>query len=160
MRRCIFSIVSVSPRWPCTWAQPVMPGLTLWRRDNGEIRSANASLRAIGCGRGPNNRHFAQQYIHQLGKLVDIRAPQNTTNAHHRAHQGDRGRKPIGGSARRWNSGGSHGRASAHFQSIRMSGQQLGGVVFGLEDKDVMLCADGPLESHEDRESLSVEWVC
>src|SRR5215471_4175349 len=91
MRRCIFSIVSVSPRWPCTWAQPVMPGLTLWRRDNGEIRSANASLRAIGCGRGPNNRHFAQQYIHQLGKLVDIRAPQNTANAHHRAHQGDWG---------------------------------------------------------------------
>jgi hypothetical protein len=38
---------------PCTWAQPVMPGWTLWRRDNGEIRSANASLRAIGCGRGP-----------------------------------------------------------------------------------------------------------
>src|SRR5262249_23235733 len=37
----------------CTWAQPVMPGLTLWRRDNGEICSANASLRAIGCGRGP-----------------------------------------------------------------------------------------------------------
>src|SRR5215813_10413412 len=53
MRRRIFSIVSVSPRWPCTWAQPVMPGLTLWRRDNGEIRSANASFRAIGCGRGP-----------------------------------------------------------------------------------------------------------
>src|SRR6266436_5878876 len=53
MRRRIFSIVSVSSRWPCTWAQPVMPGLTLWRRDNGEIRSANASLRAIGCGRGP-----------------------------------------------------------------------------------------------------------
>src|SRR5262249_21504524 len=53
MRRRIFSIVSVCPRWPCTWAQPVMPGLTLWRRDNGEICSANASLRAIGCGRGP-----------------------------------------------------------------------------------------------------------
>src|SRR6266481_6461414 len=53
MRRRIFSSVSVSPRWPCTWAQPVMAGLTLWRRDNGEIRSANASLRAIGCGRGP-----------------------------------------------------------------------------------------------------------
>src|SRR5215831_709040 len=45
-----------------------MPGLTLWRRDNGEIRSANASLRAIGCGRGPNNRHFAQQYISPAGE--------------------------------------------------------------------------------------------
>jgi hypothetical protein len=30
-----------------------MPRLTLWRRDNGEIRFANASFRAIGCGRGP-----------------------------------------------------------------------------------------------------------
>src|SRR5262249_30891078 len=32
-----------------------------------------------------NDRHVAQQYIHQLGELVDIRAPQNTVNAHHRA---------------------------------------------------------------------------
>src|SRR5215831_19628202 len=30
-----------------------------------------------------NDRHFAQQYIHQLGELVDIRAPQNTANARH-----------------------------------------------------------------------------
>jgi hypothetical protein len=27
--------------------------LHLWRRENGEIRSANASSRAIECGRGP-----------------------------------------------------------------------------------------------------------
>src|SRR5258708_11971477 len=30
-----------------------------------------------------NDRHFAQQYIHQLGELVDIRPPQNTANARH-----------------------------------------------------------------------------
>ena len=31
MRAAILSSVSVSPRRPLTWAQPVMPGLTLWR---------------------------------------------------------------------------------------------------------------------------------
>src|SRR5260370_37281692 len=72
MRRGIFSIVSVSPRWPCTWAQPVMRGLTLWRRDNGEIRSANASLRAIGCGRGPTIDISPSCNIHQLWELVDL----------------------------------------------------------------------------------------
>src|SRR5258705_10497833 len=30
-----------------------------------------------------NDRHFAHQYIHQLGELVDIRPPQNTANARH-----------------------------------------------------------------------------
>jgi hypothetical protein len=30
-----------------------------------------------------NDRHFAQQYIHQLGELVDIRAPHNAANARH-----------------------------------------------------------------------------
>src|SRR5215813_13060106 len=30
-----------------------------------------------------NDRHFAQQYIHQLGELVDIGPPQNTANARH-----------------------------------------------------------------------------
>src|SRR5262249_28850465 len=30
-----------------------------------------------------NDRHFAQQYIHKLGELVDIRAPQNADNARH-----------------------------------------------------------------------------
>ena len=32
MRLAIFSSVSVSPRRPLTWAQPVIPGRTLWRR--------------------------------------------------------------------------------------------------------------------------------
>ena len=45
MRRRIFSTVSVSPRQPFTWAQ--------LRRESEEIRAANISLRAIGCGRGP-----------------------------------------------------------------------------------------------------------
>src|SRR5262249_38004229 len=30
-----------------------------------------------------NDRHFAQQYICQLGELIDIRAPQNTAAACH-----------------------------------------------------------------------------
>src|SRR5262249_9541576 len=30
-----------------------------------------------------NDRHFAEQHIHQLGELVDIRAPQNAANARH-----------------------------------------------------------------------------
>src|SRR5262249_4329503 len=30
-----------------------------------------------------NDRHFAEQYIHQLGELVDIRAPHNAANARH-----------------------------------------------------------------------------
>src|SRR5215467_2265748 len=30
-----------------------------------------------------NDRHFAQQYVHQLGEFVDIRAPQNAANARH-----------------------------------------------------------------------------
>src|SRR5260370_37469464 len=49
-----------------------MPGLTLWRRDNGEIRSANASLRAIGCGRGPTIDISPSCNIHQLWELVDL----------------------------------------------------------------------------------------
>src|SRR5262249_31535340 len=48
-------------------------------------------------------------------------------HAARRAHlQGDGSRRPGGGPAVRWNSGGSHGRASAHFQSIRTCRQQLG----------------------------------
>ena len=44
-----------------------------------------------------------------------------------RAHlHSNRRRRPGGGSAVRWNSGDSHGRASAHFTSIRICRQQLG----------------------------------
>src|SRR5262245_51249299 len=139
MRRRIFSMVSVSPRLPLTWAQPVMPGFTLWRRESGEIRSANASLRAIGCGRGPTIDISPSSTFTSCGSssiFVRLRIRPTRVTVH---LQRDRSRRPVGGSAIRWNSGGPHDGASAHFKSYEYVDSSWGGVRVGLENKDLMV---------------------
>jgi hypothetical protein len=88
-----------------------------------------------------NDRHFAQQYIHQLGELVDIRAPQNTANARYRARlQGDQGRRHIGRicpSVECWRI--SWPGVSTFSNQYEYGGSSWGGVMFGLENKDLTL---------------------
>jgi hypothetical protein len=122
MRRRIFSIVSVSPRWPCTWAQPVMPGLTLWRRDNGEIRSANASLRAIGCGRGPTIDISPSSTFTSWGRSSEYgQRASSRASSRRPGPQAYRKDLPFGGMLADLMAGRQH-----IFQSIRIWRQQLG----------------------------------
>jgi hypothetical protein len=76
-----------------------------------------------------------------LGELVDIRAPQNTANARHRARlQGDRGRRPIGRirpSVECWRI--SWPGISTFSNQNEYGGSSWDGVMFGLENKDLML---------------------
>lgn len=115
-----------------------MPGLTLWRRDNGEIRSANAQ----GDRMRPraNDRHFAQHYIHQLGgarryscaaecgRRASPRVFKTTCAA------GLAEDLPFGGILADLMAGRQH--ISNQYEHV---GSSWGGVMFGLENKDLML---------------------
>src|SRR5262245_16765372 len=139
MRCRIFSMVSVSPRWPFTWAQPVMPGFTLWRRESGEIRSANASLRAIGCGRGPTidispSSTFTSCGSSSIFVRLRIRPRRVTVIFNATGAAGLSEDLPFGGILADLMTGRQH--ISNQHEYI---GSSSGGVRVGLENKDLMV---------------------
>src|SRR6266446_3964847 len=101
-----------------------MPGLTLWRRDNGEIRPANASLRAIGCGRGPTIDISPSSTFTSWGSssiFVRLRIRPTRVIARVFKATGAAGLSPFGGMLADLMAGRQH-----IFQSIRIWRQQLG----------------------------------
>lgn len=69
---CILSGVSVSPRTPCTCAQPVMPGLTLWQRAYLAMMCSCSRLCDNACGRWAEERHLPPHHVDQLRKLIEV----------------------------------------------------------------------------------------
>ncbi len=60
IRACIAPGLLVSPRWPLTCAQPVIPGFTKCRCIYRFTEVWDSSFKGLGCGRGPtiaNSHH-------------------------------------------------------------------------------------------------------
>ena len=66
----------VLPRQPFTWAQPVMPGLTLWR----SMYCGNCVLELVhevrALGPRADERHVPLEHVPELRQFVEVEAPQ------------------------------------------------------------------------------------